>query len=200
MTHVYFVRHSEPNYETHDDRSRELTEKGLSDRGAVTDYFLGKPIAAVLSSPYRRAYDTVKPLADALGLPVETVEDFRERRVDSVWIDDFNAFARRQWADFDYRLSDGECLQEVQTRNLNALRGVLRRFPEHSIAVGAHGTAVCTLIRHYCPSFGYEDFRKIQPVMPLIVHFVFDGETCVSISLCDPLNRPDFTLPRILYR
>ena len=100
----------------------------------------------------------------------------------------------------DYRLTDGECLREVQTRNLNALRGVLRRFPEHSVVIGAHGTAVCTLIRHYCPSFGYEDFRKIQPVMPLIVHFVFNGEVCVSISLCYPLNRPEFTLPRILHR
>jgi len=200
MTHVYFVRHSEPNYETHDDRSRELTGNGLADRAFVTRYFLGKPISAVLSSPYRRACDTVRPLADALGLPVEPVEDFRERRVDSVWIDDFNAFARRQWADFDYRLTDGECLREVQERNLNALRDVLRRYEDQSVAIGAHCTAVCTLIRRYCPSFGYEDFRMIQPVMPLIVHFVFDGEICVSISLCDPMNRPEFTLPRILYR
>ena len=36
MTHVYFVRHAEPNYENHDDSSRELSSKGLADRVLVT--------------------------------------------------------------------------------------------------------------------------------------------------------------------
>lgn len=31
MTVVYFVRYKEPNYNNHDDRNRELTEKGLDD-------------------------------------------------------------------------------------------------------------------------------------------------------------------------
>ena len=68
MTHVYFVRHSEPNYETHDDRSRELTGNGLADRAFVTRYFLGKPISAVLSSPYRRALHTAQIIGAGLGL------------------------------------------------------------------------------------------------------------------------------------
>ena len=29
MTTVYFVRHAEPNYDNHDDMSRELSKKGL---------------------------------------------------------------------------------------------------------------------------------------------------------------------------
>ena len=29
MTHIYFIRHAEPNYKNHDDLNRELTEKGL---------------------------------------------------------------------------------------------------------------------------------------------------------------------------
>ena len=37
MTNVYFVRHAQPNYEKHDDLTRELTEKGLQDRKLVTE-------------------------------------------------------------------------------------------------------------------------------------------------------------------
>lgn len=37
MTNVYFVRHAHPNYENHDDLTRELTEKGLQDRKLVTE-------------------------------------------------------------------------------------------------------------------------------------------------------------------
>ena len=29
MTKVFFVRHAEPNYDNHDDRSRELSPRGM---------------------------------------------------------------------------------------------------------------------------------------------------------------------------
>ena len=96
MTHIYFVRHAQPNYDNHDDLTRELTEKGLQDRTLVTAYLRDKDIHAVLSSPFLRSVDTVKDFADEAGLSITLVEAFRERRVDSGWIEDFNAFARRQ--------------------------------------------------------------------------------------------------------
>ena len=37
MTTVYFVRHAQPNYENHDDLTRELTEKGLQDRMKIVE-------------------------------------------------------------------------------------------------------------------------------------------------------------------
>ena len=190
MTNIYFVRHAEPNYENHNDRLRELTEKGLRDRETVTEYLADKNIHAVLSSPYRRAVDTVKHFADGQGLEIELVEDFRERTVDNVWIEDFNAFAQRQWTDFDYKLEGGECLREVQQRNIAALNNVLLRYEGKNVAIGSHGTAVSTILRHFQPSFSYPDFRRLQPVMPLIVRLSFEGQTFLSAELFDPvLNR-----------
>lgn len=185
MTHVYFVRHAQPNYENHDDSSRELSPKGLADRALVTDYLRNKGVDAVLSSPYRRAMDTVAPLAEQLGLTVETVEDFRERKVDSGWIEDFHAFSRRQWADFDYKLSDGESLGETQRRNLRALDRVLERFAGKTVVIGSHGTALSTVIRHFRPGFGFGEFERIRPVMPWIVRFTFDGNLCVNVEEYD---------------
>ena len=83
MTTVYFVRHAQPNYDNHDDLSRELTPKGLRDRVLVTRFLMDKRIDAVLSSPYKRAVDTVAGFAEAAHLEIETMEDFRERRMDS---------------------------------------------------------------------------------------------------------------------
>ena len=59
MTTVYFVRHAQPNYDNHDDLSRELTPKGLQDRMKVVEILKDEPIHAVFSSPYKRAVDTV---------------------------------------------------------------------------------------------------------------------------------------------
>ncbi len=121
MTTVYFVRHAEPNYNNHNDALRELSPKGTKDRKLVTDFLSDKEIDIVLSSPYKRAVDTIKDFADLNGLDIETIDSFRERKVDSGWIDNFTSFAQKQWNDFSYKLSDGECLQEVQDKNVSAL-------------------------------------------------------------------------------
>lgn len=189
MTHIYFVRHAQPNYDNHDDLTRELTEKGLQDRTLVTAYLRDKDIHAVISSPFLRSVDTVKDFAGEAGLPITLVEDFRERRVDSGWIEDFNAFARRQWADFTYKLSDGECLAEVQQRNIAALHTVLRDHEGKNVVIGSHGTALSTIVNYYDPSFGYDDFEAIRGLMPWIVHLTFEKETCLSIEKIDLFSR-----------
>ena len=183
MTTVYFVRHAEPNYNNHDDTLRELSPKGMEDRKLVTEFLGDKHIDIILSSPYKRAIDTVRDFEDSYGLPIDIINDFRERKVDSVCIEDFTSFAKKQWSDFTYKLSDGECLQEVQTRNISALEQVINQYAGKNIVVGSHGTALSTIINYYDNSFGYSDFDKIKNVMPWIVEFVFDGKAkCIGIE------------------
>lgn len=182
MTTIYFIRHAEPNYNNHNDLSRELSPKGLKDRKLVTEYLKDKNIQVALSSPFKRAIDTIKDFTDGENLPIEIIDDFRERRVDSGWIEDFNAFAKAQWADFDYKLSDGECLREVQERNIAALKQVVKQYKDKNIIVGSHGTALSTIINFYRPDFGYEQFEEIRGLMPWIVLFEFEDEECKKIQ------------------
>lgn len=182
MTTVYFVRHAEPNYNNHDDMSRELSAKGLEDRKLVTQFLMDKGIDVVLSSPFKRACDTVAEFAVTKGFEIQTMDDFRERKIDSCWIEDFNAFSRAQWADFNYKLSDGECLKEVQERNIAALNHVLKIYEGKNIVVGSHGTALSTIINYYDSSFGFDDFEKIRGLMPWVVKFAFEGTLCVGME------------------
>lgn len=182
MTHLYFVRHAQPNYDNHDDYARELTEKGLEDRKLATAFLENKEIDVVLSSPYIRAVDTVRHFADKHGFTIKTIDDFRERKVDSIWIEDFYGFTKKQWEDFSYKLSDGETLGEVQERNIKALKQVLREQEGKNVVIGSHGTALSTIVNYYQPDFGFEDFEKIRMVMPWVVHFAFVGEVCRLIE------------------
>ena len=179
MTTVYFIRHAEPDYSNHNDRERPLTKKGIKDSKLVTDYLRDKDIDVVFSSPYIRAVETIKDFADSLGLPIHLVEDFRERKVDSCWIEDFNNFTKMQWNDFNYRHSDGECLREVQNRNMNALRKVLQIHSDKNIIIGSHGTAISTIMNYFDPSFNYDDFQRIRNFMPWIVKLSFQGEKLI---------------------
>ena len=186
MTRIYFVRHAEPNYSNHNDIFRELSPRGMVDRELVTDFLADKHIDIVISSPFKRAIDTIVPFAEEKGLEIEIIEDFRERKVDSCWIEDFSEFSRKQWEDFEYKLTDGECLHEVQKRNISALKSVLERYSGKNIVVGSHGTALSTVINYYDSSFGYDDFENIRKRMPWIVEFDFDdNKRCVGINRYD---------------
>lgn len=182
MTKVYFIRHAEPDYSNHDDLLRPLTAKGIQDRKIATDYLEDKKIDVVLSSPYKRAVQTLEDFADKFEFKIETIDDFHERKVGNEWIENFHDFSKNQWADFDYKLEGGECLHEVQARNIAALKEVLCKYEGKNIAIGSHGTALSSIINYYDNSFGYADFEKIRDVMPWIVAFEFDGEKCVSIK------------------
>lgn len=186
MTRVYFVRHAQPNFDNHSDALRELTPKGMQDRSLVTNFLKNRQIDVAVSSPYKRAIDTIREFTDLAGLEIELVGGFRERRVDSCWIEDFSAFARRQWADFSFKLSDGECLGEVQQRNVAALKALLERHSGKNIVVGSHGTALSTVLNYYDRSYGYQDFADMKDKMPWIVELVFDEEgKCLEIKKHD---------------
>lgn len=182
MTTIYFVRHAEPNYNNHDDMSRELTNKGLKDRRLVTEFLMDKQIQVILSSPYKRAVDTVRDFAEIKGMDITVIDEFRERKVGNEWIEDFNSFCKKQWENFEYKLSDGESLKEVQDRNIFKLKKVILKYKGKNIVVGSHGTALGTIINYYDKKFEYSEFDKVRYLMPWIVEFTFDEEDCIKIQ------------------
>ncbi len=194
MKTVYFVRHAQPNYENHVDALRELTEKGQADTALVSAFLRDKNVDLVLSSPYLRAIETIRAFAQEAGLPIEQIDDFRERKVGNGWIENFDEFAQRQWEDFSYKLPGGESLSEVQDRNLHALKEAFHRWPEsRCIAIGSHGTALSTVIHACQPKFGYGEFFRMAK-MPWIVEFHFEGEKCLSIVSHDLFEKSRETI------
>ena len=181
MTNVYFIRHAEPNYENHDDLSRELSPKGLQSSKELVNSFAGIQIDAFYSSPYLRAVDTIKPLADSRGRSIHLIPDFRERKITDHWIEDFTGFTEKQWADFHYHLPGGESLSMVQERNIRALEDLLQAHPNQTILIGTHGTALSTIINYYKPNFQLADFHRIKGVFPWIVEGEFQGTSCLSM-------------------
>ena len=184
-TEIYFIRHCEPDYANRDDAARALTEKGMADRSIVTEYLADKDISLVASSPFRRAVDTVGQFAAARGMEILLVDDLRERKLTNAWVEDYEAFSRRQWEDFSYRLEDGECLASVQARCIAAIEALLRQYPGARIAVGFHGTALSTVLHYYDPSFGFEASWEMVDRMPWCAHLSFEGTDCAALETVD---------------
>lgn len=183
MNRVYFVRHAQPDFSVHEDLIRPLTQEGIEASKKLTHFFLDKNVTKLYSSPYKRSIDTILDLSNQLGLDIILVEDFRERKISTCWIEDFNAFSQMQWADFEYKLEEGECLKEVQLRNISALHKILNENDGENIVIGTHGTALSTIINYYDKSFDYSKFEMIKDKMPWIVCLDFEGIELLEIEL-----------------
>ncbi len=78
---VYLVRHGKAGDREAwqgDDRLRPLSGPGRRQAQRIVDTLKKARIERILSSPYVRCVDTIKPLADARGLKVETTGELAE--------------------------------------------------------------------------------------------------------------------------
>ena len=71
---LIFIRHGDPDY-----AHNTVTEKGKRECALLAERAAAWPhIAGVFVSPYGRAQDTARPVAEALGLEMETLPWLRE--------------------------------------------------------------------------------------------------------------------------
>jgi len=140
----------------------------LSDSGRVASEMLIEPLAArglsaIYSSPYRRAIETVEPLASYLDLPIQEVEDLRERAIGSIsGVPVLEAIAA-SFLDFDHEYPGGESSRDAQHRAVRAIDRIIESHPEGRVAVATHGNLMALYLNTLCRDVGFEFWRSLTP-------------------------------------
>jgi phosphohistidine phosphatase SixA/8-oxo-dGTP pyrophosphatase MutT (NUDIX family) len=78
---LYVIRHAKAGIRaawSGPDEERPLTRRGRKQARRLVERFQGLDIQRILSSPFLRCMQTVEPLAEARGLPVEVATELRE--------------------------------------------------------------------------------------------------------------------------
>lgn len=163
MTTLILIRHAHAHYNP--DPMRPLSADGLREADALVARLAGQPIARIYSSPHRRAVQTVQPLADHLGLPIELVDDLREREFGTVEDSAFLDFVERSWRDFAVAQPDGESNTQAQHRVAAAIAAVLSgasNGPSGPIAIAGHGNALSLYLNSLDSTIGFDFWRALQ--------------------------------------
>ena len=131
-----------------------LSELGKKQAQLVCGYLLENyQVDAIYASPLSRACDTVQGVGDALGLPVQKYEAFREinggewecqslEYVAETYAEDF-AFWKREIG--LARPTGGESFLEVQTRALKGLDELFKAHDGQTILIGTHAGVIRSL-------------------------------------------------------
>ena len=134
------------------------------------------PITAVFSSPYRRALETVQPIASLHALPVRSIHDLRERRLSASPLAEpaFLEALQRCRENPAFALPGGESTNEVRLRALRALEKIRRDTPSGIAVAGTHGGLVSILRWHLGEEFTIEE--ALAEPMPAIYPFRWDSD------------------------
>ena len=170
-TTLLLVRHAHADWVP--DEMRPLSAAGRRDAERVAVLLSPVSPVAIYSSPYRRARETVEPLAAGLALTIEEMSDLRERSLGSGWEEDWLATIRPTWEDFSFAYPDGgETNNEAMERARGALNTLRRRHPDQVITVATHGNLLVLLLRVLDPTKGFEFWRTLT--LPDIYRAVVD--------------------------
>ena len=188
MTHIYFVRHAQPDLSVKDNYIRPLSNIGFKDANLVCDFLSDINIDVLYSSTYLRSYQTIEPLAKKLNKSIIQIDALKERLYGkrNVPIDEY---FYNQWHDFSYKCEDGESLNDCTNRNLKVINELLQKHKNQNIVIGYHGTNLCALLHYYDSSFNYNEFLKYKPLLPLVIKITFDGEKFIKAEELFKIDR-----------
>ncbi|EJR60035.1 hypothetical protein IIO_03394 [Bacillus cereus VD115] len=177
MTTIYFVRHAHSTY-TKEERERLLSEKGHLDTENVTHLLKDKHIDVVISSPYKRAIQTVQGIANTYNVSIQIEEDLRERLLSSEPVEDFNDAIENVWEDWTFAYEGGESNNVAQKRAVLCMQNILGKYKGKNIVIGTHGNIMVLLMNYFDSKYDFQFWKTIQ--MPDVYKLTFDNNRFMS--------------------
>ncbi|WP_144610833.1 histidine phosphatase family protein [Bacillus cereus] len=178
MTTIYFVRHAHSTY-TKEERERSLSEKVHCDAENVTHVLKDKHIDVVISSPYKRAIQTVQGIANTYHVSIQIEEDLRERLLSTEPVQDFNDAMQKVWGDWNYAYEGGESNDVAQRRAVICIQNILKKYKGKNIVIGTHGNIMVLLMNYFDSKYDFQFLKTLH--MPDVYKLTFDNN-CFSLA------------------
>ncbi len=182
ITNLYFVRHAHSHYSA-DELGRPLSEQGFVDAKKITDLLKRQNIDVVVSSPYKRAIQTVEGIAQYLEKEIVMMDAFKERFLSEQPVADFNEAILQVWADFDFSFPSGESNHQAQARGVHATKEILEKYKGQNIAIGTHGNIMVLIMNYFDPTYDFSFWEQLE--MPDIYQLTFYEQQLIQVKRVD---------------
>lgn len=153
----------------------ELSTAGHQQAKHLAEYLGSEEISALYSSPQRRAVQTAEPIAAAMGLPINIVDDVAEwdRNASSyIPVEElkaandprWQAMVRGEWT------ADDDTMEGFRDRVVHAIEALIAAHTGQRIAVCCHGGVINAYLSHVLglpvsKGFFYPNYTSIHRVM-----------------------------------
>ncbi|KGA98356.1 phosphoglycerate mutase [Alkalihalobacillus alcalophilus ATCC 27647 = CGMCC 1.3604] len=159
MKKIYLVRHCSAIGQ---EPEAELTEVGIEQAKMLVDFFSDKNIDRVVSSPFKRALQTIEPFCEQEGKTIQVENNLRERVLSTQDMPDWFERLRDTYDDRDLKFAGGESNNEAAIRVMAVLESLIMDEGVNHAVVVTHGGALSLILNHFDESFGFEQWQKLS--------------------------------------
>jgi 2,3-bisphosphoglycerate-dependent phosphoglycerate mutase len=157
MKKLYCIRHCSARGQ---EPEAQLTAEGEKQALSLSLYMKELEIDRMISSPYERAKQTVRYLAESKHLIIEIDERLAERRLAGADIPDWREHLKHSFDDVHAVLPGGESSYAASIRVLSLVDELTKREENHIVLV-THGNLLALLLKAFDPSAGFHTWQKL---------------------------------------
>lgn len=193
MVRIILIRHGQTEW-NREERFRghvdiDVDETGLRQAEAAAQRVTQWEVAAVYSSPLRRAMTTARIIADRLALPVVPLEGISDMNF-GVWqglsvgeVKDRYPDLFDLWRYSPHRLEipQGECLEDVQKRAVATIDDLATRHEGETVAVVTHRVVCKVLLCHLLGLDNSHFWQMAQDATAINVFEMSEGRAAVTL-------------------
>ncbi|MDZ8106561.1 MAG: histidine phosphatase family protein [Nostoc sp. DedQUE12a] len=168
---LYIVRHCQAIGQEPD---APLTSEGYLQAIALSNLLFGFGIERVISSPFTRAYQSIAPLAERLGLTIETDNRLAERVLCATPLADWRERLAESFTNLDLCVDGGESSRDAMARGIAVVDEALQQ-KANTTAIVSHGNLMALILKHFDDRIGYAEWQKLTNPDVYRLQFVNGG-------------------------
>ncbi|WP_058307638.1 histidine phosphatase family protein [Gracilibacillus massiliensis] len=122
---------------------------------------LSFPIHRIITSPYLRAQESIKPFAARQNITIETDERLKERLLSEQPIDDWIDILEESFQNFHFKLPGGESSSDAYTRSEALLKECMEDEENENIIIVTHGNLLALMLQKFNVDFGFHEWKTL---------------------------------------
>jgi 2,3-bisphosphoglycerate-dependent phosphoglycerate mutase len=154
---LYVVRHCHADGQ---EPSASLTERGRQQAEALCAFLADFDVQRIVSSPFARAIESIRPLSVRLDIPVETDQQLVERTLSTVLLADWREQLRVSFQDLDRIIGGGESSRAAMQRARASVADILGHPAERTVVV-THGNLMALMLKTFDDSIGFDLWERL---------------------------------------
>ncbi|RPF52194.1 histidine phosphatase family protein [Aquisalibacillus elongatus] len=154
---IYIIRHCQAEGQHPE---APLTNKGFKQADELSHFLSEFELDHVISSPFLRAVQTIRPYIIKEKMSLEIDERLSERVLSNEHFSDWLEKLRTTFNQMDLKYEGGESSNEAQGRIINVINEILDS--EHqNVAIVTHGGIMSLLLKYYEDAFGFNEWQGL---------------------------------------
>ena len=154
---IYLVRHAKATGQAAD---APLTSEGIDQAEALAEFLSGVGINHIVSSPFVRALNSIKPLSIRLNIEIKSDERLIEAALSTIDYSDWLDKLRGTFSDFDLSFEGGESSRTATMRAITAINDALLLDTDRVVVV-THGRLLTLILKHFDSKYGFEEWQNL---------------------------------------